>query len=450
MSSYVRAYSRPLLILLLTILLVFSFAGPLFAAEFRGDDTVTIGQDEVIDDDLLVGGNIVVVNGVINGDLIVMGQQVTINGHVKGSLVFAGQVLTLNGQVDGTVYGGASTLTLGPAASVGRNLMYGGFSYRSEAGSVIGRDNIVGGYQATINGKVNRNLLASLGALELNGFIGGNVDAVVEQPGTTMNMQYFPPFNTPGMPPTIQPGLRVGPEAKIVGKFSYSSPVEQTSTIAATPGGGVTFTPTTPTVATNVVPTRTSIILDWLLARLREFATLFVLGALALWLIPTRFGQMGDRTMAQTLVAAAWGVLVTILGYGGAIFVVVLLIALVAALAALTLAGLATTVFALGFSTLGLAFTIFSMLMAYGSKLVVIYPLTHALLERMLPSWNHYRIVPMSLGILAFVLLTSIPYLGALLSIAATLIGMGAIWMVFRDGFTKPHVSTPKMVLTPA
>jgi hypothetical protein len=341
-------------------------------------------------------------------------------------------------------------LIVGADAKIGRNLFFGGYSYRSETGSVIGRDNLVGGYQATVNGEVKRNLYASVAALELNGTIGGNVEAVVEQPGTKVEMQYFMGFSGQAMPPALQPGLRVGPEAQIAGEFIYSSPVEQSSTIAATPGEGVIYRATTPNEPVNVSPTQSSIVMDWFAAYLRKFVSLFVLGALALWLIPTLFTQIGEQTLSQTVVAGVWGILMTIVGYGGALFLTILLFAVVAGLAALTLAGLATCVFALGFSSLGLAFTIFSILVAYGSKLVVLYPITHSLLERSLPAWNHYWVVPLAMGTLLYVLLSSIPWFGMLFSIIVTLIGLGAIWMGFRDRFAKTKPATPQLVLTPA
>jgi uncharacterized membrane protein len=370
---------------------------------------------------------------------------------VKGSLVFAGQIIVLNGQVDGTVYSGANSLSVGPNARVGRNLFFGGYSYRTEAGSIVGRDTFMGGYQATVNGEVGRNLFASLAALELNGTIGGNVEAVVEQPGTAVNMQYFMGFNGVNMPPALQPGLRVGPEAKITGKLHYTSPVEQSNTIAVTPGEGVSFSATTPPPeSADVPPTQLAVAMDWFVARLRELVTLVILGALALWLMPALFSRMGEHTLSHTVGAGAWGILVMLVGYGGAVFVVILLFAVVAALAYMTLAGLATSAFALGFSGFGLAFTIFSMLVAYGSKLVVLYPLAHSFFDRTLPTWNHYRIVPLVMGTLVYVLLSSIPWFGMLFSIFVTLIGLGAIWMVFRDRFTRSQPATPKLVLTPA
>jgi uncharacterized membrane protein/cytoskeletal protein CcmA (bactofilin family) len=449
-KRYDKQYHRRFSIVLLAFLFVFALAGPLSAADFRGDETVTISKNEVVDDDLLVAGNIVVIDGVINGDLVAVGSQVTVNGHVKGSLIFAGQIIVLNGRVDGTVYSGAGSLNVGPNATVGRNLFFGGYSYHAEAGSVIGRDNFMGGYQATVNGEVKRNLYVSLAALELNGSIGGNVDAVVGQPGTTIDMQYLMGSNGPKMPPALPSGLRVGPEAKIAGKFNYTSPVDQANAIAVSPREGITYRAAAPQESVNLPPTRRDIIIEWFAARLREVVTLVLLGVLALWLIPTLFSQISEHTLSQTVLSGVWGILVSILGYGGAIFVSILLLAAVVALATMTLAGLATSLFVLGFSSLGVAFTIFSMLVAYGSKLVVLYPLAHSFFERTLPAWNRYRITPLVSGILVYVLLSSIPWFGMLLSTIVTLIGLGAMWMTFRDGFTNSQKATPKLILTPA
>jgi hypothetical protein len=438
------------IIVLLASLLLLCLAWPIRAATIRSDENVTISKNEVIDDDLIVAGNTIIVDGVINGDLVAAGSQVTINGHVKGSLIIAGQSLFLNGKVDGALYSGGESLTIGPEATIGRNLFFGGYSYRSESGSVIGRDTLVGGYQAIVNGEVKRNLYASLAAFELNGKIGGDVTAVVDEPSSSGMPPVIPTFGGQAMPPSIRPGLRVGPEAKIGGKFSYTSPVEQVETIKATPSGGIIYSAPATTNGTTTVPTQSSKILDWFYVRLRHFVSLFLLGALALWLLPAIFEQVGERMMSKPLVAAGWGFLVTIVGYSGSVFAAFVLIFIVAGLATLTLAGLAASVFGLGFGALGLLFTTFSMVVAYGSKLVVLYPLAHRLLENTLPTWNHYRLVPLSLGTLFFVLLSSIPWLGMLLSIVITLVGLGAIWIVFRDHFTKTQTATPQLVLTPA
>jgi cytoskeletal protein CcmA (bactofilin family) len=432
-----------LLVMSLSMILALAIAGTAYAVEFRAGETITIGQGEVIDDDLAVSGNTIIVDGVVNGDLVAAGARVIINGRINGSLMMAGQTLELNGQVGGTVYSGAAALTIGPNAQVERSLFFGGYSYVAEPGSTIGRDSIAAGYQAVFNGGVRRNLQAYVSALELNGAVGGNVDAFVDRPGTIADTQFWGFFAAQGLPPALIPGLRVGPEATIGGQFRYTSPVEQTGAILARPEGGIVYSAPAPaaTGATSVAAPSTARneSLEWFWVRLREFVSLLVIGGLALWLLPVWFNKVAERTQTQPWLAAVWGFVVGVLGYAGALLAAFLIILVVAGLAALTLGGLAMSVFSLGFSVLGLFFTLFSIFAAYGSKVVVLYPLSHTICERFAPSLNRYSFVPLGLGVLVFVLLRSIPFLGVLIEIGVTLVGLGALWLSFRAGYARPR-----------
>lgn len=437
----------------LALVLLLGLAGTALAVEVRGNDTITIGKSEVIDDDLVVSGATVVVDGVINGDLIVAGRDIIVNGTVNGSLVMVGRTLALNGHVSGAVYSAGAVLTVQEQSHVERNLFFAGYSYKAQAGSLIGRDTVAAGYQGVLNGEVKRNLLASFAAFELNGAVRGDVNVFVEQPGTTADTQVWGYVGAQELPPALPPGLRVGSTAQIGGQFRYTSPVEQNGAVQAKPELGIVYsTPalgqpgTMATPATTTTPVNPSV--TWLWARLRTFISLLLLGALALWLMPGIFTKVANQVQLQPWLDGAWGVLVGVAGYGGALLASFVLILLVAGLASLTLAGLAVSVFGLGFGVVGLAFTIFFLLGAYASKLVVIYPLSRAFFAQYLPQWTQYRIVPLAVGVLIFVLLHGIPYLGALLDVTVTVIGLGAMWLVFRQRYAKP--AAPPLVLAPA
>lgn len=440
------------LVLSLTLILLLGLAGTALAVEVRTNDSVTIGKDQVIADDLVVSGATVIVDGVINGDLIVAGRDVIVNGTVNGSLIMVGRTLVLNGHVGGAVYSAGAELTVGEQSSVARNLFFAGYSYKTQAGSTIGRDNVVAGYQGVLNGEVKRNLLASFAALELNGAVRGDVNVFVEQPGTTANLQAWGYVGGQELPPALSPGLRVGSTAQIGGQFRYTSPVEQNSAIQAKPELGIAYSAPVPgqpgTPAATVTTTPVNPIVTWLWARLRAFVSLLLLGVLALWLMPGLFTKVADQVQRQPWLDGAWGVLVGVVGYGGALLASFVLILLVAGLASLTLAGLAVSVFGLGFGVVGVAFTIFFLLGAYASKLVVIYPLSRVFFAQYLPQWNQYRMVPLTVGVLLFVLLHGIPYLGLLLDVTVTVIGLGAMWLVFRQRYAKP--AAPPLVLAPA
>lgn len=115
---------RWVLALGLTLLLVLGLTSVALAADFRSGDTITIAKNAVIDDDQIITGQNVIVDGIITGDLVVTGGTIVVNGTVNGSLLAAGQSLTINGRVGGTLYGAGASLHLGPQAVIARNLFY--------------------------------------------------------------------------------------------------------------------------------------------------------------------------------------------------------------------------------------------------------------------------------------------------------------------------------------
>ncbi|MGH2524044.1 MAG: hypothetical protein ACRDH2_16175, partial [Anaerolineales bacterium] len=424
-------------------------AGSAAAVDIRGGDTVTIGQDEVIDDDLILGGENVVMDGTVNGDLIVGGANVVINGTVNGSLVMGGQSVTLNGRVAGSVYSSGASITFGPNASVGRNTFVAGYSFEMESGSAVARDALVAGYQGILAGEVGRDLRADVGALELNGVVGGDVQANVGEPEP--GAPQFMPFFMPGMPTPIEPGLRVGPEAEIGGQLIYTSAIEQSSNIATQPGGGVVFQTPQPGEQPQAGPSpQVSVginILNWFVARGRELITLLIFGALVLWQAPAQLNTIIEKARTQALPAAGWGLVVIIVGYAGAFIVAGLIVALGILFGIVTLGGLSGTVLGVGLSGLGLVFTVFTFLVSYGSKLVVAYLVSKLLMQRLAPQYAENKVGLLALGVVLYVIIRGIPLFGWLIGVIVTLVGVGAMWLAFREWRARPMVSA---MLAPA
>ena len=442
----------------LTLMLVLGLTGVVLAADFRAGDTITIGKDEVIDDDLIITGQNVIVDGTINGDLVVTGGTIVVNGTVNGSLLTAGQSMIINGKVGGTLYAAGASLTLGPQAVVERNLFFGGYSLTTAAGSLVKRDGAIGGYQANLNGEIQRDLLAGVGALELNGIVGRNATIDVGEPSTTVTPDFWRSFVQGDMPATIQPGLRVGADAKIAGKLTYTSPVEQTSAIAAQPQGGVAYSKSVAnqaggTAAVAAVAQPQNSLVNWLWSRLRELVTLLVVGGLALWLLPKLFQQVVAQVRAAPLPSTAWGFAVLILGYLAAILAMVLLIVLIGGLASITLAGLAWGTFWVGTAGLSALATFFTLLVVYGSKVVVAYPIGRWILQRFqgeaaAAPMGWHQSWPLLVGLLLYVLVVGIPYLGFVVSVLVTLLGLGAMWLSLRERTLRSVA--PPLVLQPA
>ena len=138
--------------------------GSLPANETINDDLLISGRDVILDGTVngtvIAAGNRVIVNGTINGDLFMFGSDVILaeNGKVTGNLFGAARYMEVRGNVGGSVFGGSAALLIGNNAKIGRNVYYGGYSLESMAGSSVNTDAFMGVYQAILNGEIKRNL----------------------------------------------------------------------------------------------------------------------------------------------------------------------------------------------------------------------------------------------------------------------------------------------------
>ncbi len=63
------------------------------AAEFRSDERVVVGKEEVITGDLYASGATVTVDGAVLGDVVAAGREIFLNGRVEGDFIAAGQTV---------------------------------------------------------------------------------------------------------------------------------------------------------------------------------------------------------------------------------------------------------------------------------------------------------------------------------------------------------------------
>ena len=93
---------------------------------------------------------------------------------------------------------------------------------------------------------------------------------------------------------------------------------------------------------------------------------------------------------------------------------------------------------ALAFSVLGLTTTLFFLFVCYGSKVIVAYMLSRLVVGLISEEAHKYRYLLMFFGLLIYVLLQSLPYVGGAINFIVVIIGLGSVWLVRRD---KQHVA---------
>ena len=107
-------------ILALTLLL----ATPANAADLRGDDTIIISSEDVINDDLYLVGNSIIINGTVNGDVVCIGNHITMAGHVNGNITIIGATTEIEGEVTHSVRETGSNVTV--SGKIGRDMLAAG------------------------------------------------------------------------------------------------------------------------------------------------------------------------------------------------------------------------------------------------------------------------------------------------------------------------------------
>lgn len=399
-----------------------------------GDQVVIDGQ---IDGNLLASGNVVTVNGEVNGNVLILSRSVVISdtAEIEGSLFAGASTIVIGGKISGSVFGGSAALTLNESAEIGRNIYYGGYSLEAEPGSQIGVDLFAGVYQALLKGTIDRDVKVGAGAVELNGSIGrdAEIDLGNFSPNNTNDFSsymYFP--QDPGIPESIDPGLRVDEGAVIRGQLVYSAGADLSSGIKAEPSDGIVANFPTPKEEIQSAGRRILLsVIGWFLNLLRELITLLVLGLLMVWLIPSVLKPAAEFVRTKPLPAAGYGALVIFVGSIAVLLAAGILLGVGLLFGVLTLGGLGSVVLGLGFSVLLLIVVLLVLIVNYGSKIAVAYFIGSWFLEKVAPNAKGKDIWSVVAGVLFLVVLSSLPFVGWLVGLAATLVGTGAFWLYF-------------------
>jgi cytoskeletal protein CcmA (bactofilin family) len=401
---------------------IFSVVSPAHAQgiSISVDDSVASG--EVVENDAFLAGTTVRVDGDVIGDVFAAGSFVEVNGNVDGSLVAVGQNVVINGAVGGTVYVAAVTLDLGPEAELGRNVYFIGASVNTEEGSVVGRDLVVASMGANLSGEIDRNTVGMIGPWELFKWFMDLIGRPVFEPGTSSSSSGFSeraeakPVMFSGFVPPINSLL----------------PIDSIQSVSA--GNGKIIEADQMAQSSSGVDTEQ--VTEWLRGILEEFITLLIFGLLGIWLFASFLKRSGEKLEAKPLKSTGIGLLALVISValiGVVILVAVLILMLGVGLGALGLWDLAWGVWGVGFSSLGLAFWLSLLFVSYGTKVIVAFLVGTLILRRLAPNSVQYKILPLLLGLLIYVLLAWVPYFGWVIAVLVNAVGLGAAWLAYRD-----------------
>ena len=396
----------------LLIFLLFSAAS---AAEFRSGDEVVVTAGEVVAGDLYVGANEITIEGTVEGDVIAAGRTVTVLGTVEGDLLAAGQTVSIEGTVADDARLTGAALRLGAGAQVGGDLVGSAYALETEPGSRIGGDLVFGGRQALLAGELTGDALTGSQGLELRGAVGGNVNAAV---GAAEGSGFQPPAF--GLPPVadVAPGLTLADTARIEGdlQLDSSSDLDVNSEVVA----GEVSTDISQDTPTQGSPLRGFI---------NRYLVLVLAGLLLLWLAPALLERAATYLEAKPLANLGWGAL-TLFGVPAAVALLIGLAVLLAVLFGLvSLGGVAGFIGFVGIAAALITGLLFVLAALFGAQVVVGYAGGRWLLARF---GSDSSLLALLLGLLVLAVLAVLPFVGALVALAAVVIGLGALVLAGR------------------
>lgn len=419
--------TRVLNLVALFVLALLIFVPTASAFDGRSGDTVVIGKDEVINDDLFVAGATVTVDGTVNGDLAAAGQTVIINGKVTGNVFVAGSGVIVNGDVGYDVFAAAAAVTIGPNARIGHNAYTAGASVESQGGSQIGGSLLIGAGQGLVSGQISRDLLAGVGRLRLEGTVGRDAKIAVDASNKSPSLSYMYGPNMPPMP-SVRPGLTFGPEARVAGKLEYVSSEAVADADRVSTQVTHTLPPQDQQLSRELAQRQSTS--SYLFNALRRLIALLLIGLLIAWLAPRWVTVPAGKLLAQPLPSLGIGLVglvATPLGWLVALGVVIVVAVIFSLLSLGALTGL--TLLA-GLPALGLLAFAILFVMTYLCQAIVAYLGGRWLVERIRPAWNAKLYAPLLIGLFILGLLFAVPVAGGVLQFLVVLAGLGAIALV--------------------
>jgi len=366
-----------------------------------------VAAGDEIEGVVVLNGNDVRLAGSVDGDAFIVGRTVIVDGSVSGSLFVIGDKVVINGDVGGSAYVGAISLQVGETAVIGRSLYSLGVSLLTERGSTIERDLYALTFSARLGGSVGRDTQAVIGLIEAIRFVLNSVNRA-----TTGQSVSF-----------LEPGLTID-----------------------TRGRGTMYRVQ---AQSDPIDPQTAAALGWLSGQGRLLVSYILVGLLALWLAPRLMGRWSDEAGKRPWPAVGSGLAAYIVGFIGSVIVLLIFTAVGIGLAAATFWGLAFTWWGISLSGLGLAFWIFILFVSYLSKVIVAYRFGGWLLGRF---WQRAqrRVWFLLVGLVLFVVLAAIPYVGWALSMVVTFWGLGAVVLAFFSDRTVRSDDGVKTAVVPA
>lgn len=361
---------------------------PAYALELmRDEEVVTVAEGETIDDTVLVGAEIVIIEGTITGDLVAVGRRVEVSGTVQGNLISFAETVNVTGKVGGFALGAANTYDL-RGATVGGDLWAAGEKLSLDEAASVGRNATLAGEITSVDGAIVKDLLAFSETVELNGRVGEDLEAFAGR-------------------------LRLLGDSVVEGNVRFRSDAEKRLHRAetATVNGEVEFLG----MPEEFEEKSRYATLEYYLWQAARLIGAFIVGMFLLWLFPG-FRSLQIGAGVEAFKSAGVG------------FLALISVPVVAVLVAFTLVGLPVSFISIVLWMLGL----------YFAKILV-----GAIVGRMLLSSSDSLALTLLAGLTVVLIAVNLPFIGGFINFILTIVGFGLLVQYLLRTFRNREHSDP-------
>jgi cytoskeletal protein CcmA (bactofilin family) len=398
-----------------------------FASTFKKADNVQITNLDMIDDDLYVYAGRLTIDGIVSGDLTAFDYQTTINGEIGQSANLFCRNLQVAGKIDGSLRAFAEVITVN--GFVTRSALLFGRDVSLSKGSVVEKDvNIFGG-QVSLDGTIKGDAAVEAEIVEITGVITGNVKI------TARKIEVLPPAVITGnltYTSENQAQIDTTSGVTISGQTTWNHPKE--GTLSGVRGSGSGYT--------------------GFVVRISSLLAAFLFGIIIAYLFKPYIEEAVNQVRTRTTVSIAAGLL-------GVLILVIALVVLILAIVSL-IAGFLLV--AGDLAPIGSVVLIFSILMLpvtsfagisggilfYTGKIIVAFWIGFAIMRKAKPGTAVLSKSALFIGLAILTALFAIPVFGAIVYVAAAIVGAGGIMLGIkhcRRGFLAPAGPTESPTL---
>lgn len=321
-------------------------------------------------------------NSLKKGDVYLTGDDVTIDYIVDGNLFVFANSVTIHSQIGGDAFIFAGTVNVGEQGYIFSNLF--AFAKNVNVSGVV-YDLYTAAEEVTINGYIYRDIRVGANTLNINGTIGRNAFVGAE------NIN-FAQSSDPEAPLTSK--------AMINGDFNYTSSKE-----ISIPEGSVSGTSNF--TAAKEVETNSKSIQDYIMLLGKFLATVVIIWLVCLWIAPKFLDTTYKLASKKLLPVFGFGILTPIVITVA--FIILLIMGITSKIALLSLG-------------------VLSLLLAISSSIFVI-TMNQLICNKLKIEKNIGFFGMLIVSSVVLWLLTLIPFVGTIISLIASIIGLGILVM---------------------